>query len=100
MQRILENEPAEHVDATLAAVDTDDDDNDPVGFQQNSIRATDLDDLDFGDCIETPAIRSVTIPVADENIELPASDTIHFEDAPNTLLLRRLAEKYDRKRHH
>ena len=56
------NEPAKHVDTTLAAADTDDDDDDPVGFQQNSIRETDLDDLDFEDCFETLAIRSVTVP--------------------------------------
>jgi hypothetical protein len=99
MRRILEDEPAEHVNASLATADTDDDDDDPVGFQQNSIRATDLDDLDFEDCFETPAIRSVTVPVADEDIALPASDTIHFETAPDTLLLRRLAETYDRTRH-
>ena len=98
MRRIEEDDAAEHANAPLAA-DTDDDDDDPVGFQQNSIRAANLDDLDFEDCLRTPTIHSVTVPVADADPALPASETIHLEAVPDPLLLRRLAETYDRTRH-
>ncbi|KAI2504151.1 hypothetical protein MHU86_10265 [Fragilaria crotonensis] len=46
-----------------------------------------------------PSTNSITIPVADANPALPASETIHIDDVlPEPILLRRLAETYDRER--
>jgi hypothetical protein len=98
MRRILENEP---VRANDAIADDDDDDDDVtgiVGHQQNSIRTTADDETDFEACFQDPTINSITVTVAAEAPALPASETIHLGVASDPILLRRLAETYDRAR--
>jgi hypothetical protein len=69
-----------------------------LGSQQNSLRVTAADEVDFEACFDVPSTNSITVPVADAIPALPASETIHINDAPDPILLCRLAEKYDRER--
>ena len=94
MRRILEDDL---VDAD-AIDEAEDDDDGLVGYQQNSIRATAADEMDFEACFEIPTIRSVTVAAANDAPALPLSETIRLDDAEDPLLLRRLAETYDRTR--
>ncbi|KAI2497765.1 hypothetical protein MHU86_16707 [Fragilaria crotonensis] len=90
--------PALEVPATEDK-DDDEDEDELVGFQQNSLRVTAAEEVDFEACFDAPSTNSITIPVADANPALPASETIHIDDAlPEPILLRRLAETYDRER--
>ncbi|KAI2505765.1 hypothetical protein MHU86_8627 [Fragilaria crotonensis] len=101
MRRILEDAVSDVHEASTEnppRVDEDDDDG-PDGFQQNSIRATDLDDSDFEDCFDTPTVSSVVVTVARTGPSLPASETIRLSEASDPILLRRLAETYDRTQH-
>ena len=98
MRRILEHEPADVEAPVIDNKDDDDDGDELVGFQQNSLRVTAAEEVDFEACFDIPSTNSVTVPVADMIPGLPASETIHIDDAPDPLLLRRLAETYDRKR--
>ncbi len=83
MQRILEHEPAD-VEAPAIDDKNDDDDGDElVGFQQNSLRVTAAEEVDFEACFEVPSTNSVTVPVANMIPGLPASETIHIDDAPD-----------------
>ncbi|KAI2496076.1 hypothetical protein MHU86_18448 [Fragilaria crotonensis] len=98
MHRILEDEPA-NID--VAATNDDDDDGDKddlVGYQQNSLRATAEDEVDFEACFEAPNVNSISISVADVLPALPTSDTVRLDVASDPILLRRLAETYDRAR--
>ncbi|KAI2506528.1 hypothetical protein MHU86_7938 [Fragilaria crotonensis] len=79
--------------------DNDDDDDKLVGFQQNSLRVTAAAEVDFEACFEVPSTNSISVPFADTVPALPASETIHVDDAPDPILLRRLAETYDHARH-
>jgi hypothetical protein len=66
MRRIMEeNETNSNALATPTCEDDEDDSS--TGYQQNSIRATALDESDFEDCFEHPTINSVTITVAEED---------------------------------
>jgi hypothetical protein len=96
MRRILEDEPVV-TNATDVNDDDDDDDNDDgiIGYQQNAIRATAADELDFEACFEAPLVNSTTITVAAAGPALPASESVRLDVAPDPLLLRRLAETYD-----
>jgi hypothetical protein len=97
MRRILE---ANEANSDALATPTDDDEDDSsTGYQQNSIRATALDESDFEDCFEHPTINSVTVNVAEEGSALPASETVHLDATSDPILLRRLAETYDQTRH-
>jgi hypothetical protein len=98
MRRILEHEPADFEAPAIDDKDDDDDGDELVGFQQNSLRVTAAEEVDFEACFEVPSTNSVTIPVADMIPGLPASETIHIDDAPDPILLRRLAETYDHER--
>ncbi len=98
MRRILEHEPADVEAPTIDDKDDDDDGDELVGFQQNSLRVTAAEEVDFEACFDIPNTNSVTVPVAGMITGLPASETIHIDDAPDPILLRRLAETYDRKR--
>jgi hypothetical protein len=103
MRRIMAEpshaDTATDVFATTTHDDEKDDDDSPTGYQQNSIRAIALANSDFEDCFETPTIHSVTVPVADADPALPASETVHLNATSDPILLRRLAETYDRSRH-
>ena len=98
-RRILEDETVE-ADVAAANGDHDDEEDDDglIGYQQNSLRATAADELDFEACFEVPTVHSITVTVADEMPALPASETVHLDDVPDPILLRRLAETYDRVR--
>ncbi|KAI2492117.1 hypothetical protein MHU86_22453 [Fragilaria crotonensis] len=65
--------------------DTDDDDNNKelVGFQQNSLRVTTAEEVDFEACFKAPSTNSITVPLADAIPALPASETTHINDAPD-----------------
>ncbi len=97
MRRILEHEP---VNAEVTSTDDNDDDNDEdlVALQQNFLRVSAADEVDFEACFDVPSTNSITVPVADAIPALPASETIHIDNAPDLILLRRLAETYDRER--
>jgi hypothetical protein len=92
MRGILEDAPV-----VADATDDSDDDNDDdiIGYQQNAIRATAADELDFEACFEDPTANSATIHVADEGSSLPASESVHLDATPDPIQLRRLAETYD-----
>ncbi|KAI2495458.1 hypothetical protein MHU86_19045 [Fragilaria crotonensis] len=99
MRRILEHEPAGVEVPATEDKDDDEDEDELVGFQQNSLRVTAAEEVDFEACFDVPSTNSITIPVADANPALPASETIHIDDVlPEPILLRRLAETYDRER--
>jgi hypothetical protein len=85
MRRIVEHEPVGVEDPATADKDDDDDDDDDelVGFQQNSLRVTAAEEVDFEACFEVPSTNSVTVPVANMIPGLPASETIHIDDAPD-----------------
>ncbi len=94
MRRILkENET--NYDALATPTCDDDEDDSLTGYQQNSIRATALDESDFEDCFEHPIINSVTITVAEEDPALLSSETVHLDATSDPILLRRQAETYD-----
>jgi hypothetical protein len=86
-------------DALATPSGDDDEDDSSTGYQQNSIRATALDESDFEDCFELPTINSVTIAVAEEDPALPSSETVHLNATSDPILLRRLTETYDQTRH-
>ena len=46
----------------------------------------------------TPTVNSITVTVADTMPALPPSETALLDDAPDPILLRRLAETYDSAR--
>ncbi|KAI2511191.1 hypothetical protein MHU86_3156 [Fragilaria crotonensis] len=93
MRRILEHEPAGVEVPATEDKDDDEDEDELVGFQQNSLRVTAAEEVDFEACFDVPSTNSITIPVADANPALPASETIHIDDVlPEPILLRRLAE--------
>jgi hypothetical protein len=98
MRRIMEeNETNSDALATPSGDDAEDDSS--TGYQQNSIRASALDESDFEDCFEHPIINSVTITVAEEDPALPSSERVHLDATSDPILLRRLAETYDQPRH-
>ena len=97
MRRILEDEPTGE-DVNVAANDNEEED-DTIGYQQNSLRTTADDEMDFEVCFAIPTVNSITVPVADvEEQVLPASETVRVDVAGDPILLRRLAETYDRTR--
>jgi hypothetical protein len=98
MRRILEDEPASTDSAAANDDDEEADDDGIIGYQQNALRTTADDEKDFEACFVDPSVNSVTITVADEAPALPASETIHLEVAADPIMLRRLAETYDRAR--
>jgi hypothetical protein len=96
IRRLVAEIPA---DSDAAAHTDDDDDADGiVGYQQNSLRALTTATLDFEACFQVPTVQSITVPVAAEAPSLPASETVQLDLAPDPILLRRLAETYDRAR--
>ena len=97
MRRILEDEVPTN-DAVANNDNEDEEDGDElIGYQQNSLRASVDDATDFEACFDVPSIHSITVTVAEEKAPaLPASETVHIDVAQDPILLRRLAETYDR----
>ena len=96
MRRILEDEVPTN-DAVANNDDEDEEDGDElIGYQQNSLRASVDDAMDFESCFDVPSIHSITVTVAEDNAPaLPASETVHIDVSQDPIMLRRLAETYD-----
>jgi hypothetical protein len=65
-----------------------------IGYQQNSLRTSPINGVDFEACFAVPTINSIAVPITDVTLALPMFETTRLDIVPEPILLRRLAETY------